>query len=366
MQANNKQLQFINTYSINNVGDAAIYAALFHLAKANGFETISAPGLEVHNEVLQAQLGAEISTEVFSNTHFLSVGGDIFNNARPTLITKQFLKNVYALSRYAKNTALFGQSIPRSCQGISFRLLAIQLKKLSTVVVRDQESFNRLQQSTIPAKLSYDTVFAAPINLDHQREVQEHFQGELDIDNLVVVSLRSFDHLYPANNERFLLEIQRLFALLEEAGLQLGIILQSKVDHADSDLAIINALNKTQKIKLIDPFLAHATLAHIAPWEIAQAIIAEAKLVIGIRYHTAIFRLLGGKMPFNIFYSNKGQDLQERLAVPSCSVADFTAEKYFSEIMATENQVFDARVITQQVSNDFSYVAQRLAQQTAF
>ena len=366
MQANNKQLQLINTYSVNNVGDAAIYAALYHLAKTNGFDTISAPALELNRDILQAHLGVEISEKVLRNTHYLSVGGDIFNNARPALMTKQFLKNVYVLNRHAKNTALFGQSIPRSCQGMSFRLLASQLKKLSSVVVRDQESFNRLQQLAVSAKLSYDTVFAAPINLDHHREVQEHFQRELDLDNLVIVSLRSFDHLYPANNERFLLEIQRLFALLKEAGLQLGIILQSKVDHSDSDLDTIKALNKQQKIKLIDPFLAHTTLAHIAPWQIAQAIIAEAKLVIGVRYHTAIFRLLGGKMPFNIFYSNKGQDLQERLAVPSCSVADFAAEKYFSEIIATQNQVFDAKVITQQVSNDFSYVAQRLAQQITF
>ena len=82
--------------------------------------------------------------------------------------------------------------------------------------------------------------------------------------------------------------------------------------------------------------------------------------MIGVRYHTSIFRLMSGKMPFNLYYSNKGEDLSQRLNVPGAAIEDFSVEEHFQSILNSANQHFDVDVIAKQVTTDFKQAIAKL------
>jgi len=354
-----KTIRLINTYSVNNVGDAAIYAALFFLAKENGFDHVQTLGLDNVVGKIERYIGFESSQQSSGNPDaYLAVGGDIFNNARPKLITRQFLKNVDQLKKSPSSTVLFGQSIPRSCHGLSFRYLCHYLKKLNHVVVRDVESFKRLSACGVENRLSYDAAFAVPINQRHHFEIEKF--NTLPFNRLALLSLRSFGQLYPQNDELFQQELIQLVTRLNNHGLIPAVMLQADVNNSDSDQRMIENIKQYTNIEVINPFTIHQTLRHISPWQIAQAYIAQAKIVIGVRYHTAIFRLLSGKMPFNIFYSNKGEDLCNRLNVPGVEVQQFSVDKHFQSIINSGNKLFDPRGIIEQVTKDFQLAMLRV------
>ena len=354
-----KRIQLINTYSINNVGDAAIYATLLKLLRKNDIDQISVSHLKESEDVLNAYLGENLKKQnTLKDNDFLAVGGDIFNNSRPNLLTKQFINNLIQLSKRPKSTFVFGQSIPRSCSGISFRILCNQLKKVSSVIVRDQESFYRLQQAGVAVKLSYDSVFAAPINQHYVESVQSLFKGQLS--KTALISLRSFDQLYPHDNQAFAHKIEQLIKRFKQEGLRVSIILQSQVDQNDSDMEMIKKINSNTSVEVINPFSVQEKLPHISPWQITQAVISLAKIVVGVRYHTSVFRLISGKMPFNLYYSNKGEDLCQRLGVPGSSINNFSVKNDFSTILNTESQTFNSKVIADQVNEDFTQAVKRL------
>ena len=96
----------MNTYSTRNLGDAAIITAIGKMSgatdiRANISETspIWIPGVAYQNDLTDC-------------SRFVSVGGDIFNNARPIFLTKTFISNVSKLHVHAKNTIVFGQTMP--------------------------------------------------------------------------------------------------------------------------------------------------------------------------------------------------------------------------------------------------------------
>jgi len=351
-----QNLQLLNAYSTNNVGDAAIYASIFTMAKELGFKQFSFKNKRTNLDSISRDIGYTIDScddglDFFQQ--YLAVGGDIFNNSRPSFITKQFLKNVAQLMNSPDKTSLFGQSIPRSCKGLSFFLLAQQMKKLSQVCVRDEESFKRLRAANVNAHLSYDTVFASLPVTEHLKQVES--LRVCDMNRLALISLRSFDSLYPQDSQRFIDQLVKLIQRFKNEGLQAAILLQSQVSDSDSDLQVIKQIQKYTRVDVINPFVLQNQLPRFAPWQIAQAITVLAKVAVGVRYHTSIFRLTGGKMPFNLYYSNKGEDLSQRLRVPGVSVAEFSVDAHFDDIMKTANQTFDAELIASQVRSDFAF-----------
>ncbi len=359
-----KSLQLINAYSTNNVGDAAIYNALLTMSQQHGFNQVVLPHIEESRATLQQRIGnieKKLSSVSPCQQSLLAVGGDIFNNSRPKFVTRRFLKNAAQLSVAPKRTALFGQSIPRSCRGISFKWLCHKLRKIASVTVRDQESFQRLQSAGVNAKLSYDSVFAAEVNVDTVGLIQELYgaKNQNQLSELALISIRSFDQMYPQDSKKFMQAIVQLIRRLEKYGLSVGILLQSQVDASDGDANVIRHIQNECDVNVLDPFQIHQKLPHLKPWEISQGLIELSQLVIGVRYHTSIFRLMGGKMPFNIHYSNKGADLCHRLNVPGVSVDEFSVEKNFQDIVKTIDQSFAPGSIATQVREDFAQAIQR-------
>jgi polysaccharide pyruvyl transferase WcaK-like protein len=327
------RVELINSYSTRNLGDAAIYAVLDELIRSHGGERVS---------------GANAAPE-----SFISVGGDIFNNAREWLVTRNFAGNLLRLARLPRGRAmLFGQSIPSSCHGPAFQLLAATLRRLGAVSVRDAYSHARLVAAKVPARLGYDTVFAAQPKADWPvlgRQLLE--TAGVDGDRCALITLRSFGTMYRHDTKSFLDRLGQLCHRLRQRGHQPAILLQSDVDGDDSDRVPAAYLRSVVPgLPLIDPFSA----ADGRAWEAAAGAAAIARTVVAVRYHGAIFRMIGGRVPFNLYYSNKGRDLVERLRQPGVSVADFDPAAVVAGIERSADQTTDAGHWRRLASADFS------------
>jgi len=349
-------IQLINVYSCNNVGDAAIYASLIDMAE--GIKTCW-PENQQDGLANNAKVGhVAMSYNPYRSIDMqLSVGGDIFNNARPKLITRRFLENITQLRSQPQATALFGQSVPRSCQGLSFQLLSSSLKKIANVTVRDQESYDRLRQAGVDANLSYDAVFSQQVQRRWVESVAYHLRGVINFSETAIISLRPFDNLYQYDSQRCLEKIVGLCQELKKQGYVPTILHHAHVDGKDADAVMVAEIQKHCVVKVIDPLNIDQSSSGlsrmITPWQFTMAAISMAALVVGIRYHTSVFRLAADKMPFNIYYSNKGQDLCDRLGVPGVSIQNFCPQQHIGQILDTAYQTFDSQTIRQQVRADF-------------
>lgn len=363
MKRRTRSLQLINVYSSNNIGDAAIYASMVQLA--GGHKTFW-PNYQTNIATNNARLGYLVDKYLPENKIDvnISVGGDIFNNARPSFFTRQFLNNLLQLSKEPSKSLVFGQSIPRSCRGIAFHLLAHSFSKLSSVYVRDRESYERLNKVGVNALLGYDVVFSQrpePAWLD---STVEALSKVVDFSEVALISLRPFDAMYQYNSDACVTKLIQLCKLIAQHGYMPTVMVHARVNGRDADMVLVDAIKAYCQIKVIDPFLVSENIADtqnvsVVPWQVGMAITALSALVIGIRYHSSVFRLASGKMPYNIFYSNKGEDLCKRLGVPGVSIQDFHPENHIADILATANKLFDNTQIARQVKEDFSKLIDR-------
>lgn len=348
------KIGLINLYSTLNIGDAAIYAALSRvlhghyvsaLADSNRFRAI--PSLVVEPETTVCDT-------------YVSVGGDIFNNSRPKFFTRTYLNNLVQLLRHNKRTLVFGQSIPRSCRGLAFNLLCQSLKTLPSVTVRDKESWERLRKAGVDAQLSYDLAFVHRPTMPGIRAAAEVLAyHRLTPERTVLLSLRRFDKLYPHDNKQFVNNMVQLCHMLRSAGLQPALLLQSEAEGDDLEVAKTIAA-MVPEIILIDA-LNHPE--KIASYEFLQGLLALAGLAVGVRYHTSVLALAAGRMPFNLYYSNKGQDLCERLAVPGCNLAGFNPQQGIAPLLDCVGQTFNDDPPRKNVQDMLALALQRLPAQ---
>jgi len=325
----------INLYSSQNIGDAAIYAAFKHLLYYHQLSAL----ISVEQQNLIHDLSVE--SEQTRCDAYISVGGDIFNNARPWLITRTFLNNIRHLQRQPQRTIVFGQSIPRSTKGLAFRQLCRTFKTLASVTVRDEESWKRLTAAGVNAQLSYDLAFLhqpTDVAKDTARAVLA--SHHLPPERTVLISLRQFDAMYPHDNKRFADDLVALCQQLTARGLKPALLIQSDAEGSDQVIAH-DISQKTGAIPLIDA-LNHPQ--NLKPHQFLQGLLAISGLAVGVRFHTSVLAMAAGRMPFNLYYSNKGQDLCNRLAVPGCSVADFQPHQGISPVLECVGRPFNARV----------------------
>jgi len=130
------------------------------------------------------------------------------------------------------------------------------------------------------------------------------------------------------------------------------LLLQSRACGSDNDLAVAEAVHShLPELPILNPF--EHPMPILANWELIMGALAIARLVIGVRYHTTVLRLATGRMAYNLYYSNKGQDLTERLGIPGCSIDQFQVEEQLGTIEATADKLFDDRTPRTQVHGDF-------------
>jgi polysaccharide pyruvyl transferase WcaK-like protein len=340
-------LRLVNEYTSHNLGDATIYETLVQLA---GREGASSGLAGVDRQFVRGLL--DTASEAGPRA-YVSVGGDIFNNARPQLITRRFAQNLLSLAKCPPDrTFLFGQGIPDSCRGLSLQLLALALRRLSSVTVRDEHSAARLRALGVKARLSFDLAFAYQQRESATLAGQALFEAsQVDPSRAVLISVRGFDQLYPQDNASFVARVAELAARLRARGHQPAIVVQAQADGADSDMAVLRQLRCVlPDLPALNPFDL-APSHH--PVDALMGALAQARAVVAVRYHTAVLRLLAGRSVYSLDYSNKGADLARRLRLPGMALAEFDPARALPDIEATADRTFNAGPIQQHVVESF-------------
>jgi polysaccharide pyruvyl transferase WcaK-like protein len=289
----------------------------------------------------------------------VSVGGDIFNNSREWLVTKAFLANLAELRRDPGRTILFGQSIPRSCHGLSFFALCRCLRRLAAVCVRDAQSHQRLQQAGVNARLSFDTAFVLESSEPARNAAFALFQSSgVDPSRSAVLSVRAFDSMYSHDNDAFVWRMAALCRGLQRAELSPVVLIQSRAYGADNDLQVARSIAAgAPGTAILDPFLEEAA---VPSWQLAMGVFELAHRVIAVRYHTAVLALATGKVPFHLHYSNKGEDLCRRLELPGAALGQFDPAAALKAILSAPCSGFDHQALRDRVRGDFSWCMGRL------
>jgi len=348
------RIGLINAYSTLNLGDAAIYSSFRTLMPHD--QLLSC----VQDQQPDQNLGVAFTNEPPGPCDaYVSVGGDIFNNSREWLVTKAFLKNLAQLRRSPRNTILFGQSLPRSCHGLSFMLLRQCLKPLAAVCVRDADSHRRLREAGLEVRLSFDVAFV----LENSPEAQELARTSLeqvgiDPNRAALMSVREFDTMYGHDNQRFVDAMASLSRGLQQEGLSPVILIQSRAYGADNDLAVAQAIQaKAPGTAILNPFLDEVS---VPSWQLAMALFSLVDLVIAVRFHTAVLALAAGRVPYHLHYSNKGRDLCQRLALPGCDLASLDPITALAPMLATRGRRFEHERLREQVRHDFRWCLDQL------
>ena len=337
----------INTYSTRNLGDAAIYAALAGLAPGG---RVFAALQDDHPTLVP---GLERTGRLGKMDIYISVGGDIFNNGRPGLVSRRFFSLIREARSDPARSISFGQSIPPSCRGFALSMLAATLRRFAAVTVRDEESFKLLRSRGVDANLSYDAAFMLRPSPKAIGAAHRLFQDqELDPNKTALISLRGGSELYGLGDNETDKMIAVLIRQLQNRGHRTALLLQSDCDHADGDRKQARRLSeRLGDIPVIDPFTAEAPLPS---FQLMMGALAIANLVAAVRYHAAVLRLAAGRQPYILHYSNKGQDLCQRLGLSGQCFADPLGDAAIADLEATSNSAFDPDPITRDVESRFN------------
>jgi polysaccharide pyruvyl transferase WcaK-like protein len=321
-------LHFVNAYTSRNLGDAAIYESLVQLSGRTGASSDLAPAERATVRGLSAAEGHRPDA-------WVSVGGDIFNNARPWAVTRRYLELLRSLAACPPaRTFVFGQGIPSSCRGAALMALSLVFRRLSSVTVRDVNSWQRLRDRGVDADLSYDTAFAyqpASGSLSAGKALFEH--AGLDPERAVLASVRGFDQMYAHDGDRFESRLASLLSALRDRGHQPAIVVQSNADGADSDHAVVKRLRaQLPGLGVLDPLAPSFLAQGHHPLDALVGALGQAHAVIAVRYHTAVLRLLSGRAPWSLHYSTKGADLSQRLRLPGMAIESFDPDQAVAQI----------------------------------
>ena len=348
-----KTIGLLNAYSTRNLGDSAIMSAIAGLC---GEHQVVA---SVRDASPLPVAGVELRSGLDRCNAFVSVGGDIFNNARPWFVTRSFLRNVTELRNRASRTIVFGQTIPSSCKGLGLALLARALSQTSAVVVRDAESARVLKRHGVDAVLSYDVAFSlndCPCAVARARTLYD--QSGLDPDRTALISVRGFDSLYPHDSSLFQVRMARLAQRLLARGHQVAVLIQSDAGRNDSDREIAEKLIEgVPGLRIVDLFANPHDEDRVAT---LMSVIAQANIVVAVRYHTAVLRLAAGRHAYHLHYSRKGQDLSNRLGLDGCSLGSFEPDQALDAIEYSADRIFDVAPVARHVRQSFAQAFEML------
>lgn len=336
----------LNAYSSRNLGDAAIMTALASMVPQR---SVIAGIAEADPRPMR---GVICVASVKAARRLVSVGGDIFNNARPWLATRTFLANVAALAAAGRHGMVFGQTIPSSCRGAALLALSLAMRRLARVVVRDEQSWRLLKRRGVDARLSYDAAFVLGPTLDGRTRARILLdRAGIDPERAALVSVRSFDAMYPRDQAHTERKLAALTNALRARGHQPAILIQSDVDAADTDLAIAS------RIAAAVPGVATIDCVNVpddpAPVETLLGLLEISNIVVGLRYHTTVLRLATGRQAYNLHYSRKGEDLSIRLGLPGARVDDLDVARDIAAIEGTAHRQFDIAPIARHVRTSF-------------
>ena len=341
-------IELKNVYSTRNLGDAAIYAALVSMSP----DRLAMCSLHEDKPTHIEGLGP-VHSGAAPLAH-VGVGGDIFNNSRPALVTRKFLSLARELAGHGGKAVVFGQSLPPSCRGLALKYLGRVFSQLASVTVRDEESERRLRAMGVKAELSFDTAFVLKPDDVHREEARKLLDAQgLAPQRTAAISLRGGSPHYGAGDDAILSELGHVIQQLATRGHQVALLFQADCSASDTDRHMADALVKAHPfLRVIDPFACCEP--GIEHWQLLQAILAEVNIAVAVRYHTAVLRLAAGKVPYVLHYSNKGEDLCRRLRQPGAALGGGTAGIDIRAIERSADAAFNPSLIAADVRQHFA------------
>lgn len=343
-----RKVGLLNAYSTRNLGDAAIMTALTRMvpgasmhAKVDDIAPCNVPGLNLTDELGRC------------DAH-ISVGGDIFNNARPSFVTRNFIRNVMEVYNRRQNTIVFGQTIPSSCRGLALAVLAETFRRVRSVTVRDAESHRLLTRYGVAARLSYDAAFVLRPDGVGVIAAQAMFDRVgFKPENTALLSVRGFDGMYRQCPEASTMKFVGLAKQLVARGHQVGILIQSDASGVDTDwIAAKQILEQVPEVRTFNMF---DSATGLPPVQTLMGVLSLANIVVGLRYHATVLRLAAGRQPYNLPYSRKGRDLGARIGLSGVPLEDFEPSDDVRSIEATASKEFDPTPISQDVQDAFRH-----------
>ena len=163
--------------------------------------------------------------------------------------------------------------------------------------------------------------------------------------------------MYPHDRNAFTTKLAQLARLMLDRGHQVGVVIQSDVGEHDSDRNIAAELQAREpRIAVLDCLAAGiddcvGTLI---------GVLSLANIVVAVRYHAAVLRLIGGRRPYHLYYSRKGRDLHERLGLSGGPLEQLDPLTAVREIETTAHQTFDPAPVARDVTSAFEIAYRRL------
>jgi len=348
------KLGLVSTCSTRNLGEAAIYAALAQLA----------PERRVHCSLSESfpaiVRGLERDRHLDDCDAFVSAGGDGIGNAGTKPMTRRYLRMLAEMYLRRDRTFVFGQSIPASRQGISQRMLSTVLRRLASVVVRDRKSHQILKNRGLDAGLSYDTAFV----LRPQTQALEAAYGllarhGLNPERTALISLCGASAFHDVDRDNCDRELLDIAGKLAERGHQPAFLIQSDGSAPGGERTQAMRLSRTMdNVPIVDPF---AVQVPSSPCDVLIALLSLANIVVAIRYHSAVLRLVTGRAPFVLHRSDTGSDLCDRLGLPGQRMSSGIEPGLIEAIEKSADMTFDPDPIARDVTDHFTECIKKVA-----
>lgn len=256
-------------------------------------------------------------------------------------------------SRPARTFA-FGHSLRGAAlQGAPFEHALKALGTLSSVVVRDRDSAERLIERGVAAELGYDPAFVLQPTLAFEAAAGLAFaRAGLVAERTALIAVRDLDRDGVAPAASFAARVATLAVALRARGHQPALLIQTDLGPDRGDRAIAARVAVLlPDIPVIDCF---ATAGGVVGWPLLSGLLARARLVVAGRYHTAVLRLGAGRKPFILHAADDADDLAERLGLPQAAARSFDPDAIISELEMTAEQAFDPAPLRRDIEDRFA------------
>ncbi len=279
----------------------------------------------------------------------LIAGDDLFENSRPHLIKRHFLSNLKQLKRYDSKTILISQTVSDYEQGLKFKVLCNRLKNISTIIVKDQKSYQLLQDKGITqTQLSFDIRFLLDPSTFALMEAYKAIQNcQPSLSKSCLITLPDSSHKQDIDHANITKNILSTCEQVKKTGLTPIILF-----HPSEKMHVITAHKIKEKIP--DLFLIdtnqHNSL--ITNYDFLQALLHVSKYKITSNYLSTIFAITTGFKPLTLYSSELEYDLIKRLKLPYHSVHERRSQ-ILDERSLFEPQRVDINLIRQHICTAF-------------
>ncbi len=339
-----KIVGLLNASSTRSVGNSAIYSAIGQLCPSGQAHAVLDIAEPVRIPRLRPARGltrCDVLVAVDDDTH---------HDLPPPIAGHA--DTLQRLASRPERTFAFGHSLSGALRGGSFERAAKVLGALSSVVVRDRASAQRLTKAGVTAELCHDPAFVLEPSLAFEAAAGLAFaRAGLMAERTALIAVRDLDRDGVESPTSLAARIAALAEALRARGHQPALLIQTNLGPDQGDRAIVARVAALlPDIAVIDAFVP---AGGVVGWPLLIGLLARARLVVAGRYHTAVLRLGAGRQPFILHDAPDMEDLAERLELPQAAAGSFDPETIIPQLEMTAEQAFDPAPLRRDIEHRF-------------